>query len=260
MPWDPSEYQKFSAERSRPADDLLAQVELEAPGRIVDLGCGTGWLARAMAERWPGADVIGIDNSPEMLRQADKLAIEGRLRFEPGDIAAWAPDEPVDLIVSNAALQWLDDHERLLGRLAALLAAGGVLAVQMPNNMRAPSHEAIYDVAAQPRFAPKLTGVGLHRDSVRPIGWYARRLIDLGLSVDAWETRYLHVLRGENPVLDWLRGTALRPVLAALAPDERSQFEQALAPLLTRAYPSQDGVTLLEMSRIFFVARRRDPA
>ncbi len=147
----------------------------------------------------------------------------------------------------------------MLDRLAALLGTGGVLAVQMPNNMRAASHEAIYQVAAEPRFAPKLAGVGLHRDSVQPIGWYVRRLINLGLTVDAWETRYLHVLRGENAVLDWLRGTALRPVLAALA-DERSEFEQALAPRLAAAYPAQGGVTLFEMSRIFFVARRNEPA
>jgi trans-aconitate 2-methyltransferase len=257
MAWDPQEYQKFSNERSRPAADLLAQVELAAPRRVVDLGCGTGWLARALAERWPEAQVTGVDNSPPMLAQAEKLAIDGRLQFALGDIAIWSPSEPVDLIVSNAALQWIKDHERLLGSLAAMLAPGGTLAVQMPNNFNSPSHTSIYDVAAEPRFAAKLAGVGLHRESVQPIAWYVERLHDLGLSVDAWQTTYVHVLEGKDPVVQWLRGTALRPVLAALAPDDALEFERELAARLAAAYPTRAGVTLFSMSRLFFVATRK---
>jgi trans-aconitate 2-methyltransferase len=145
----------------------------------------------------------------------------------------------------------------LLDRLVAMLAPAGALAVQMPGNMRAASHRAIYGTAAEPRFAERLSGVGLHRDSVQPAAWYAERLVELGLSVDAWETTYIHVLSGENPVLEWLRGTALRPVLAALPADEADQFEQALAARLAEAYPPRGGVTLFPMSRVFFVATKR---
>jgi trans-aconitate 2-methyltransferase len=256
MPWDPEQYQKFSDQRSRPAADLLAQVELDAPARILDLGCGTGRLARALAERWPKARVTGVDNSPEMLREADKLAIAGRLDFRQGDIAQWSADEPVDLIVSNAALQWLPNHEQLLDRFSAMLTAGGVLAVQMPNNFRSPSHTLIYDVAAEPRFSARLAGIGLHRDSIQPQSWYVGRLLDLGLSVDAWETTYYHVLPGENAVLAWLRGTALRPVLAALPTDDAAAFERELAGRLASAYPARSGLTVFPMSRVFFVATR----
>ena len=249
----------FALERSRPAADLLAQVELDAPRRIVDLGCGTGWLARAMAERWPEADVIGIDNSPEMLaaRRASwrsrAIAIS---RW--ATLPTWSPDEPVDLLVSNAALQWLADHERLLGRLAAMLAPGACWPCRCPTTCGRPSHQAIYDTAAEPRFAQRLSGVGLHRDSVRPVAWYAERLHRIW----AWRStpgkrRYIHVLTGENPVLEWLRGTALRPVLAALrarrANPVRACLGSASGGGLSRA---RDGVTLFEMSRVFFVARR----
>jgi trans-aconitate 2-methyltransferase len=254
MAWDPGEYTRFADQRSRPGADLLAQVELDAPRRILDLGCGTGWLARAMAERWPKAHVTGVDNSPEMLREAGKLTIAGRLEFALGDIAQWSPREPVDLLVSNAALQWIDDHERLLGRLAAMVNPGGVLAVQMPTNFRSPSHTAIYDTAAEPRFVAKLSGIGLRRDSVQPTAWYVEQLHQLGFSVDAWETTYVHVLAGEHPVVDWLRGTALRPVLARLDADERADFEHELAARLSAAYPGHNGVTLFPMARIFFVA------
>ena len=262
MSWDAEQYLKFAAERARPAADLLAQVPaggfpLTHRARlIVDLGCGTGALAKRLSERWPAARVIGIDQSPEMLRQAAGLAVPGRLEFAQADLADWSCREPVDLVVSNAALHWVSDHARLLERIVALLAPAGTLAVQMPNNLRAASHEAIYAVAAEPEFAARLKGVGLHRESVRPIAWYAERLLALGLAVNAWETTYVHVLRGSDPVLEWLRGTALRPLLAALGQDDAAEFERQLAERLRVAYPERAGVTLFSMSRIFFVATR----
>ncbi|HTU26486.1 MAG TPA: methyltransferase domain-containing protein [Pirellulales bacterium] len=257
MSWDAEQYLKFSDERGRPAADLLAQVPTTEPRLVVDLGCGTGRLAKALAERWPEARVIGVDNSPEMLAEARRQKIAGRLEFFKADFAEWSWGEPVDLVVSNAALHWAGQHERLLAKIVAMLAPAGSLAVQMPNNLRAPSHEAIFAVAAEPLFAAKLAGLGLHRESVRPLAWYAELLGDLGLAVNAWETTYLHVLSGENPVLEWLRGTALRPLLSVLDKQEAIEFQRQLAERLREAYPSRAGVTLFPMSRIFFVATRR---
>ncbi len=256
MTWNPEQYLKFSIERARPASDLLAQVRAENARLIVDLGCGTGLLAKTLAERWPGARVIGLDSSAEMLQQARGLAIPGRLEFVCANIADWTCAERVDLVVSNAALHWLSNHARLLANIAALLSPGGTLAVQMPNNLRAASHLAIYELAAEKRFADKLAGIGLHRDSVWPISRYVERLHELGMTVNAWETTYVHVLTGQNPVLEWLRGTALRPLLAALEQDEAAEFERQLALRLAAAYPERAGVTLFPMSRIFFVATR----
>ena len=257
MTWDAEQYLKFSSERSRPAADLLAQVRLAEARLIVDLGCGTGRLTKILSDRWPAARVIGVDSSPEMLSQARGLAAAGRLEFERANLADWSCSERIDLAASNAALHWVGDHERLIAKLVAMLSPQGTLAVQMPNNLRAPSHESIYAVAAEPRFAHRLVGIGLHPDSVRPISWYVELLCDLGLTVNAWETTYVHVLSGEDPVLEWLRGTALRPVLAALDKEEGAEFERQLAPRLRAAYPARAGVTLFGMSRIFFVASRQ---
>lgn len=253
--WDAAQYLKFSDERSRPFLDLLAQVRLESPAQVADLGCGTGSLTRLLGERWPAARVTGVDNAAEMLAQARPLAIPGRLEFMQADLAAWQPAKPVDLILSNAALHWVPDHAALLRRLSRFLAPSGVLAVQMPNRFGTPSQTAVEEAAADPRWAAALQGVGLHRESVLPLEWYVRQLHALGLAVDAWTTTYLHVFAGEHPVLEWLKGTALRPLLKALsasAPD----FLAALGERLAAAYPQQNGVTLFPMPRVFFVASR----
>ncbi len=256
--WDAAEYLKFSDERARPFADLLLQVRQAAFAQIADLGCGTGNLTRILAERWPMASVAGIDSSPEMLERARPLAMEGRLEFFECDIARWTPAEPFELIVSNAALQWVDDHAGLLERLAGALAPGGILAVQMPNRFGNPSQAAIEETSSDPRWAEALRGVGLHRDSVMPVAWYVERLHRLGLAVNAWETTYIHVLRGENPVLEWLKGTALRPLLARL--DERSQVEflRLVGERFWRAYPPSGDITLFPMPRLFFVATKGD--
>jgi trans-aconitate 2-methyltransferase len=189
-----------------------------------------------------------------MLQQARPLAIPGRFEFTRADIAAWSPQRPLDVIVSNAAFQWVGDHPALLNRLAQSLAPGGTLAVQMPYHFQHPAHAAIEETKADPRWREALHGVGLHRDAVRPLVWYVERLHDLGFAVDAWETTYIHVLKGENPVLEWYKGTALRPLLSRLGPESGDEFLHALGSRLKAAYPAHAGVTLLPFPRLFFVA------
>ena len=256
--WDANQYNKFAAERARPSADLLAQVD-RGPNEtreIVDLGCGPGSLTQQLAERWPAAHVVGVDSSSDMLSKARPLAIPGRLEFVQADFAQWSPPEPVDFIFSNAALHWIDDHAALLKRLAGWLARGGTLAVQMPNRFDGPVQHAIDEAASDPRWVAQLQGVGLHKGSVRPIEWYARQLQDLGFTVNAWETTYVHVLPGEDPVLEWFRGSGLRPLLARLDGADQRQFSTQLAARFRALYPQRNGTTLFPMPRLFFVATR----
>jgi trans-aconitate 2-methyltransferase len=253
--WDANTYLKFADERGRPFADLLGQVADDQPRTIVDLGCGPGQLTLTVAERWPAAQVIGVDNSPEMMEKARPLSLPGRLQFIQADIGNWSPEAPVDLVVSNAALHWLPAHDSVLSRLSAMLTPGGTLAVQMPNRFHTPAQAAIEETVAQPRWAA-LHDVGLHRESVLPLRRYVERLHELSFQVNAWETTYIHVLRGENPVLEWLRGTALRPLLASLELRAQDEFLRELAERLRTAYPPKPGVTLFPFPRLFFVATR----
>jgi trans-aconitate 2-methyltransferase len=252
--WNATEYLKFSDERRRPFADLLAQVHRDDVTFIADLGCGTGNLTRTLAEQWPAAKVVGVDSSHEMLEKAKPLAIPARLDFVECDIINWLPSAPIDLLVSNAALHWISDHEDLLKRLAGMLAPGGTLAVQMPNRFGNASQIAIEETAADPRWAALLKGVGLHRESVMPLTWYAIQLHALGFVVNAWETTYFHVLKGPNPVLDWLKGTALRPLLDRLDAQLQTEFLRIVGDRFKAAYPPTGEVTLFTMPRLFFVA------
>jgi trans-aconitate 2-methyltransferase len=255
--WDAGQYLKFADERGRPFFDLLAQVRIERPRRVIDLGCGPGNLTRTLADRWPDAHVLGVDSSTEMLQKAAPLAIPGRLEFVQADAHTWSPDGPIDLLLSNAALQWVADHATLIPRLAAGLAPGGVLAVQMPDRFHNTSAQAAIEAtSADPRWADTLRGVGLHRDSVHPLEWYVRTLLRLGFAVNAWDTTYLHVLTGDDPVLEWFKGSALRPLLARLDAKRAEEFQRDLAARFREAYPAVDGVTLLPFPRLFFVATR----
>jgi trans-aconitate 2-methyltransferase len=254
MTWNPEQYLKFSEERSRPYFDLLGRVRLETARSIADLGCGPGTLTRTLSERWPQAQVVGVDNSPEMLIEAEQVAIPGRLAFVQADLATWTSDRPLDLIVSNAALQWVGDHDRLLAHLARMLAPGGTLAVQVPYHFGSSAHSVIEDVVANPRWKDVLHGGGTLPKSVLPMHRYGERLLDLGFVVDVWQTTYLHVLTGENPVLEWFKGTALRPILARLSPPDQSVFLNEVGKRFQVAYPARAGVTLLPFPRLFFVA------
>ncbi len=252
MSWNPDLYLAFGDHRLRPALDLMARVPLAAPRRIVDLGCGPGNVTKLLAERWPGAHVIGIDNAAEMLERArkDYPALEWR----QGDIASWRAEEPVNLVFTNAALQWLDDHERLYPRLLSQVAPGGALAVQVPRNDDSPSHVAIRETVAAGPWRQHLEPL-VRSARVAPPQFYHRLLAPLAKGLNIWDIDYLQVLSGENPVVEWTKGTALSPFLAALEEPARSAFEAQYRERVLKAYPPEaDGRTLYPFRRLFLVA------
>jgi trans-aconitate 2-methyltransferase len=255
--WDPDQYQHFGDERSRPFFDLLARVGAQAPGVVVDLGCGPGTLTVTLARRWPGAVVRGIDSSAEMIEAARALPASGdqRLSFVQGDVRDWRPDGGVDVIVSNAVLQWVPDHLAVLARWAGFLQTGGWLAFQIPGNYDQPSHLALRELASGDRWRPLLAGVQLNRQAADPAD-YLDLLTRAGFEVDAWETTYLHVLHGEDPVLDWYKGTGLRPVLAALRPEQAAEFLDEYRARMSEAYPAAPYGTVFPFRRVFVVAVR----
>jgi trans-aconitate 2-methyltransferase len=264
--WDPNTYQRYAGERSRPFVELLARVPAEAPRAVVDLGCGPGNLTATLAERWPAARVIGLDSSPEMIEKA--RAGGWPVEFGVCDVRDWSPEADVDVIVSNAALQWVPGHEQLLARWAGALPTGAVIAVQVPGNWDAPSHRALRAVAADGPWRDRVVDGTVPR-SVPDAEAYARLLIRAGCAVDAWETTYVHLLASaaldrdgrssgpEHPVLRWMDGTALRPVRAALADDEWAEFRRRLGERLAEIYPDVDGQVPFPFRRIFVVARTR---
>lgn len=252
--WDPAAYTEFIDERLRPARDLIKRIPPIEPRLITDLGCGTGWATRLLAERWPGATVTGIDSSAEMLAAAREAA--GTIDWLEGDIAGWQPAEPPGLIFSNAALHWLNNHPVLVPRLLDALAPGGVLAVQMPRNYDAPSHRALAELAHERRWRERLAAV-LRPWPVAEPQVYLAMLIERAARVDIWETTYWHVLSGDNPVLAWVSGTVLRPLLAVLDEDERATFIAAYGRRLAEAYPPRsDGRTPFPFRRLFIIAVR----
>lgn len=256
--WDPEQYLRFAAPRVRPAIELLARIDHDQPHRVYDLGCGTGEITRLLAARWPQAAVTGIDLSSDMLAVAERES--DTITWEHGDIATWTPEGPVDVIYSNAALHWLNEHDRLIPRLAASLAPGGVLAIQMPLSWHEPSHRLMREVLATGGSggAP-LGSIELRaRTGTQPVahpGSYYRLLAPLAATVDIWETRYHQVLTGTDPVFEWVSGTALRPILEALDDAEREQFVTRYRKALRAAYPAQpNGETLFAFPRLFIVA------
>ncbi|HSA82593.1 MAG TPA: trans-aconitate 2-methyltransferase [Geminicoccaceae bacterium] len=252
MSWHPESYLAFGDERTRPAVDLLTRVPLAGPARVADLGCGPGNSTRLLCARWPKAQVVGIDSSAAMLAKAKGSGLQAR--WLESDIAAWTPDAPFDVLFSNAALQWLPDHTSLLPRLLGHLAPGGVLAVQMPRNFAAPSHVLLRDAARAGPWAESLAP-RLDDEPVATPEWYHDLLAPLAAALDIWQTEYLHVLEGDDPVLNWVRGSALRPVLAALTPEGQARFEAEYAQRLRAAYPRRsDGRILFPFRRLFIVA------
>lgn len=252
--WNADQYTKFSDHRDRPFFDLMARVSHTDPAQVVDLGCGTGHLTASLLTRWPDSRVVGVDSSPEMLEKAVKHAVSDRLKFVRADVREWNPDSSVDVIVSNAVLQWVPDHERLIPRIAAMVAPEGWLAVQMPANFDAPSHTLIREVNALEPF--RAYTAELEPRTQQRLEWYIRTLSGLGFEVDAWTTEYQHILHGENGVLEWVKGTALRPVLKALPANLHDAFLTEYGARLLEAYPPQPFGTLLPFKRVFFVARR----
>jgi len=255
MSWNPDQYLKFAAPRLQPAIDLLARVPCTQPHTVYDLGCGTGNVTQLLAARWPGASITGVDDSAEMLAKA-RAAAPG-LHWVQQSLASWRAPAAADLIYSNAALHWLPDHQRLFPALVEQLAPGGVLAVQMPRNFGAPSHTLIaqavrsgpWRVRLEPLLAPSPVG--------EPAFYYdvlSARVARL----DIWETEYLQVLSGADPVKEWTKGTWLKQFLDALGEPERRAFEDDYAARLRQAYPPlPDGNTLFPFRRLFLLAVAR---
>jgi trans-aconitate 2-methyltransferase len=261
LPWDPTQYQKYGDERGRPFVEMLARVDAARrdagdPSYVVDLGCGPGQLTRLLADRWPGAAVRGVDSSPEMVESAQEHAVSGRLDFVAGDLASWQPDRPVDVLIAHAALHWVPGHVDLFPRFAAALTPGGVFAFQVPDNFTEPSHTLLVDLRRSPRWRDRLAegadrGAGVERPER-----YLDALVAAGFDADVWQTTYLHVLQGEDAVLEWTKGTAMRPVFAVLDGSDRDEFVAEYRAAVRAAYPPQPFGTVFPFRRTFAVARR----
>ena len=289
--WDAQQYLRFGGERARPFFDLIARVGATDPGYVADLGCGPGNLTRVLARRWPAAEVVGVDNSPEMIaaattayrgrgpggmgggqppirgsqppmpeggptRASRASADGGRPGFALGDVREWRPERRPDVLVCNAVLQWVPDHHGLLLRWADLLAPGGWLAFQLPGNFDQPSHAIVREMAGSGRWRALLAGAELNRQADGPEE-YAELLARPGYEVDAWETSYVHILSGgENPVLEWAKGTTLRPVLAALDAEQSAAFLREYGQRVRQVYKPRTFGTLFPFRRVFTVLHR----
>jgi trans-aconitate 2-methyltransferase len=252
--WDPKLYMSFGDERTRPAADLLARVAVDAPRRIVDLGCGPGNSTALLRARFADADITGVDSSETMLAQARASGVPAR--WEQGDFDSWSPETPVDLIYANAAFQWSADPIALVTRLFTLLAPGGALAFQVPQNFDQPSHVEVRAAVDDGPWAAKLKSVKQYDPGYSKAPDYARALIPLSAALDIWTTEYLHLLDGPDPVFRWISGTGMRPFTQALEGAERAAFEQAARERLARAYPPEpDGRTLFPFRRLFVIAQ-----
>jgi trans-aconitate 2-methyltransferase len=261
--WDPEQYARFADQRNRPFADLLAQVGTTSPQLVADLGCGNGPLTLSLADRWPSARIVGVDHSPQMLDAARTLDTDGRVEWVHADVADWDPASlgaAPDVIVTNATLQWVPGHLELLSRWAAALAPDGWIAMQVPGNLDAPSHALMREVARAHPAADRLRPA-LDRLAVESPATYVEHLSAAGLTVDGWETTYQHILdplgRQANPVLEWVRGTGLRPVLDALTDsDERGAFVEDYDARLRAAYPRTSVGVIFPFRRIFCVGHR----
>ena len=250
--WDPERYLAYADERGRPFVELLGRVGAEEPRTVVDLGCGPGNLTGLLKRRWPSAQVTGLDSSPEMIETARGL--DDGVVYDVADLRDWRPSSPVDVLVSNAVLQWVPDHLDLLPALVGAVRPGGWLAFQVPGNFDEPSHTIRRDLAATPPYDAQTSGVAT--PDAHDAATYLRALQPLVTSVDAWETTYLHVLRGEDPVFTWVSGTGARPTLQALDDTLRPRFEDEFKRRLRAAYPDDGRGVVLPFRRVFVVARR----
>ena len=263
--WDPARYLRYADQRGRPFEDLLARVPSDQPRRVADLGCGPGNVTALLCQRWPEADVIGVDSSAEMIEAAAAsadpwLTPAGRLAFERSDLRTWQPSEPVDVLITNATLQWVPGHLDLLPTLLGHVTPGGWFAMGVPGNFGAPSHTLLADLQCDSRWAYRITGDQFRPASHEPAD-YLRALTAAGAQAEVWETTYYYVLPGVNGVLDFVSSTALRPVLTELGgpgTDAAHAFTDAYAEALRTAYPPEllggRTVQVLPYRRLFAIA------
>jgi trans-aconitate 2-methyltransferase len=252
--WSARQYLKFEDERTRPPRDLLAQVPLQRPRRVVDLGCGPGNSTELLVERFPHSEVAGLDSSADMLRKArERLP---KCPFIEADIAAWTPEQGTDLLFANAAFQWVPDHPRVLRRLLEALPAGGVLAVQMPDNTDEPANALQREVAAQGPWAKNLAAAVPRADLLAPEVYYDL-LKPFCARIDIWHSVYNHVMATPQAIVEWFKGSSLQPYLSLLDAAGREEFLAAYAEKIAAAYkPRADGKVLLKFPRLFIVAVR----
>ena len=251
--WDPTVYLRFTDHRLRPALDLMARVPLGEARSIYDLGCGTGNVTRLLAERWANAHVTGVDASPDMLGKAK--AFTG-IAWQQADLATWFADSPSDLVYSNAAFHWLDDHHILFPHLFKQVRSGGFLAVQMPRQHVMPSHQILFELMRHPEWS--FLARAIRETPVHEARRYYEWLVPDSRALDIWETEYLHVLEGDTPVLSWFAGSILRPVLDCLDGARQKDFLRVYGERLAAAYPAQpNGKTLLPFLRLFIIAQKK---
>jgi trans-aconitate 2-methyltransferase len=254
LAWDADLLLRFDAERVQVVLDLIGRIG-SAPRRIVDLGCGPGTSTRMLVQRFPAADVVGVDISEPMIATAKQRAPGAA--FLCADINDWRPDAPVDLVFADSALQWIGEHERLFPRLMDCVAPAGTLAVQMPDNRQEPSHALMRLIAADGPWADRLVPVAKTRAFIATHTDYYRWLKPLSASLDIWQTIYVHPLDGIEAIVDWFRGSALRPFLAPLSPSERLVFLERYRRDLSEAYEVEsDGKVLFVYPRLFLLARK----
>ncbi|WP_256841774.1 trans-aconitate 2-methyltransferase [Ornithinimicrobium cryptoxanthini] len=254
--WDPGQYLQFADERGRPFVDLVSRIRSNAR-TVVDLGCGPGQLTPVLRRRWPEAQITGLDSSAEMIARATATNDDPLTSYAVVDAADWNPEQPVDVLVSNAMLQWIPGHADLLPPWMEQIAPGGALAFQLPGNFDAPSHRLLWETAARPAYAGLTRALRSRAAALDPADYLAL-LSRPGWEVDAWETTYLHVLQGEDPVFEWISGTGARPVLQALSDGVREEFVAEYQAALRDAYPRREFGTVLPFRRIFVAAHRSD--
>ena len=256
LDWNPALYRRYEDERTRPAQELLARVPLSAAACAIDLGCGPGNSTELLVQRFPGAEVIGTDNSEAMLRSARERLPAAH--FELSDIASWQPASPPDLIYANASLQWVPDHETLIPRLFAALAPGGVLAVQMPDNRQEPTHRLMRAVASEAPWAELIGDADRMRTLLLPLGGYYDLLAPEAAKVDVWHTIYQHPMADAVAIVEWVRGTGLKPFVDRLPDELRASYLAEYERRIDQAYPARaDGKRLLAFPRMFIVAQKK---
>jgi trans-aconitate 2-methyltransferase len=257
MSWSPTQYTRFESERNRPVMDLLSYISGRAVEKAADLGCGPGNSTQLLKSQFPGAEIVGMDSSLKMIEAARQRLPD--VHFEVADIGDWKTSDTFDVILSNAALQWVPDHQTLLPKLVDRLARGGTLAVQIPDNLEEQVHKVMRRTAAVGPWNSKLAGASDRSAHRQGADWYYRVLQDLGAEVEVWRTTYFHPMRGAGAVVEWFKGTALRPYLMALEPAEQARFLELYEAGIAAAYPAlPNGTILLPFPRLFFVATRSD--